>query len=98
MGKVRRRVLRPTTTISAAEQRERHRLQKKHEQLAKDRAALDRWMSKLKRAFHAMEKLQTKIARLEKDSAPTRSLLISRGMLPRFILFAFLKGGFHDAC
>ena len=29
--------------------------------------AESRWMSRLKRAFHAMEKLQTKIARLERQ-------------------------------
>ncbi len=64
MAKVRRRVLRPESTPTAAESRG---LAKKQEQLANDRAALNRWMTKLKRAFHAMEKLQAKISRLEKD-------------------------------
>ncbi|MFO1007273.1 MAG: hypothetical protein U0929_15035 [Planctomycetaceae bacterium] len=34
--------------------------------LATEKQSLDRWMSRLKRAFHAVEKQQTKVARLER--------------------------------
>ena len=55
--------------MTAAEARRVDRLQKKRDQLEKDRAALKRWSTKLKRAFHAMEKLQAKIGRTERDIA-----------------------------
>lgn len=67
MAKVRRRVLRNQRQVTAAEARRLDRLQQKREQLDKERAALKRWSTKLKRAFHAMEKLQARIGRIERD-------------------------------
>jgi hypothetical protein len=56
MSTVRRRVLRPVRPQESPAQQQAHRRQqKRREQLAKERAALDRWMSRLKRAFHAVE-------------------------------------------
>ena len=69
MPRVRRRVLRSPRPASAAESRRLARLDKKRTQLEKERAAPARWMSKLKRAFHSMEKLQGRIGRLERDIA-----------------------------
>ena len=67
MPRVRRRVLRAPRLPSAAESRRLARLAKKRTQLSKERAALTRWMSKLKRAFHSVEKLQSRIGWLERD-------------------------------
>jgi len=36
------------------------------EQLASERAALARWLTRLKRAFHAVEKQQARISRIER--------------------------------
>ena len=69
MSRVRRRVLRNQQPITATEARRLDRIQKKREQLDKERVALGRWMTKLKRAFHTMEKLQGRIGRLERDIA-----------------------------
>ena len=67
MTRVRRRVLRNQQTITASEARRLDRLQKKREQLDKERAALNCWTTKLKPAFHSMEKLQARISRIERD-------------------------------
>lgn len=40
---------------------------RQQEVLAKERAGLARWMARLKRAFHTMEKSQARIARLERS-------------------------------
>ena len=69
MTTVRRRIQRPPRQPTAAEARRQARIQKKHEQPAKEQAALKRWMTKLKRAFHAVEKQQQRIARLERQLA-----------------------------
>lgn len=71
MAKIRRRVLRPDSPV-VQDSRLAARIAAKEEQLAKERAALKRWMSKLKRAFHATEKQQTRIARLERNLAALR--------------------------
>ena len=65
----RRRVLRPTHATSAVDVRHQARQQKRHEQVARERVSLDRWMARLKRAFHAVEKQQKRIARLERQLA-----------------------------
>jgi hypothetical protein len=49
--------------------REQRRLQKRRDQLEKERVALNRWMSRLRRAFHTVEKQQAKISRLERQIA-----------------------------
>jgi hypothetical protein len=69
MSRVRRRVLRSPQTTTPVDPRRHARLEKKRSQLITERAALHRWMSRLKRAFHAVEKLQAKIGRLERDVA-----------------------------
>jgi hypothetical protein len=66
----RRRVLRPLPPASAVDSRQQARIQKRHTQLAKERASLDRWMARLKRAFRAVERQQLRIARLERALAP----------------------------
>jgi len=65
----RRRVLRRAPATDAVTLREQKRLQKRREQLEKERLALSRWMTRLRRAFHAVEKQQAKISRLERQIA-----------------------------
>ena len=61
----RRRVLRPVKLDAGDEARER-KLATRRVRLAAEKQSLDRWMSRLKRAFHAVEKQQAKVARLER--------------------------------
>jgi hypothetical protein len=60
----RRRIVRPgpLTAPSASPQR----IQKVRDKLDRERAALDRWMSRLKRAFNASQKHQRHVAHLER--------------------------------
>ena len=64
MNAPRRRVLRPLRAI-ASEPHRQEKLLKYRGRLHKEQQVLARWMSKLKRAFHAMERQQRKVARLE---------------------------------
>lgn len=69
MTTTRRRVIRsPPLTVTDA--RQQQRLVKTREQLARERAALARWMSRLKRAFNAVQKHQARIGRLERRLTP----------------------------
>lgn len=61
----RRRVLRPLRLGEADGARD-PKLAARRVRLATEKQCLDRWMSRLKRAFHAVEKQQTKVARLER--------------------------------
>ena len=62
----RRRILRQAHA-SPESQRRAERLRKLRERLIQERAALARWMKRLRRAFHAAEKRQRAIARIEKE-------------------------------
>jgi prefoldin subunit 5 len=64
----RRRVLRSTrAAATVVDPRQEQRLHRRRQQLQQERATLDRWMAKLKRAFHAVEKAQARINRLERQ-------------------------------
>jgi len=67
MTQVRRRLLRPANPVSIDETKRLQRVARQRAQLDADRETLSRWMSKLKRAFHAIERLQGQIARLERQ-------------------------------
>lgn len=67
MSTVRRRVLRPTRPANAIEPINQARIHKRQAQLEMERQALSRWMGRLRRAFHAMERQQKRIVRLERD-------------------------------
>ena len=68
MSQVRRRVLRPAPEpIVDAAQSRRHDRQR--QQLSADKLSLRRWMIRLKRAFNTVDRLQTRIARLERQLA-----------------------------
>ena len=61
----RRRVIRLVRPEAGDGVRER-KLAGRRVRLAAEKQSLDRWMSRLKRAFHAVEKQQIKVARLER--------------------------------
>lgn len=64
MTTVRRRVLR--SPQPPAMPRDQQRITRAREQLSEERATLARWMTRLKRAFHAVEKSQARVSRLER--------------------------------
>lgn len=65
----RRHILRPATASAALADSARHRRHARRElQLSKDRQQLQHWMTRLKRAFHTVERLQSRIARLERQN------------------------------
>ena len=66
MAMPRRRLVRPTATATDPDPGRTQRLQKLRKRLDQERMALGRWMARLKRAFHSMEKHQTQVARLDR--------------------------------
>jgi hypothetical protein len=62
----RRRVLRPSASVPDVDRRRQAAAAKRLMKLAKERELLQRWMSKLRRAFHAVETTQRRIGRLER--------------------------------
>lgn len=64
----RRRVLRPVRPNAEGPQHQQ-KLTAKREQLHKEQQTLGRWMSRLKRAFHTVEKQQRRVAHLERAIA-----------------------------
>jgi hypothetical protein len=60
----RRRLVRPAT--APPDPQRQRRLRRLRDGLERERAALARWMARLKRAFHATEKSQQRIARIER--------------------------------
>ena len=65
MSTSRRWLVRPKAPAPPDPQRQR-RARRLREGLERERAALARWMARLKRAFHATEKSQQRIARIER--------------------------------
>ena len=65
----RRRVLRTTSPEAVAAHRRQQRRHKQPASLAQERAAFERWMVKLRRAFHTVERKQRAISRLERELA-----------------------------
>jgi hypothetical protein len=61
----RRRLVRPAAPATPGPDHQR-RVQKLRANLEQERAALARWMVRLKRAFHAVEKSQQRLTRLER--------------------------------
>ena len=62
----RRRVIRPPRPAVDETTRQR-KLFARRAQLESEQDNLSRWMSRMKRAFHAVEKQQKKVARLERE-------------------------------
>lgn len=64
----RRRVIRPPQATTDATLRQR-KIAARRTRLQTEQQNLSRWMSRLRRAFHAVEKQQQKICRLEREIA-----------------------------
>ncbi len=69
MTKVRRQIQRQQREDPAVAARRIARIRTKYEDLTKEQEALSRWMTRLKRAFHKVEKLQQRVARMERQLA-----------------------------
>jgi len=61
----RRRILRPPQPDG--DPRRQQKLARRREKLRKEQQNRARWMTRLKRAFHAVEKHQRTVARLERE-------------------------------
>src|SRR5262249_57937774 len=61
----RRRLVRPPPAAPRPERQAR--VQKLHQRLEKERATLARWMARLRRAFHVVEKQLQRITRIERQ-------------------------------
>jgi hypothetical protein len=64
----RRRIVRPPRSHPPS-QAPPARMQKLRGRLERERRALSRWLTRLKRAFHAFEQYQRKVAQLERQLA-----------------------------
>jgi hypothetical protein len=62
---LRRRVLRPAAAGPQPDPRREVRQQRRRARLTRDRAALKRWLTRLKRATHTVTELHQRIVRLE---------------------------------
>ena len=69
MSTPRRSIIRPTPAPAPARAARDLRLQKLRSGLATERLVLTRWMSRLRRAFHTVEKAQQRITRMERQIA-----------------------------
>jgi hypothetical protein len=69
----RRRIVRPAAPAGTRQQTDAHRLAKLRTRLEKERSSLARWMRRFKRAFHAVDRLQLRVARLERQMARCQS-------------------------
>jgi hypothetical protein len=68
MSQPRRRILRPGRAVAEDGPRQT-KLLARRSRLETEQQTLSRWMSRLKRAFHAVEKQQQKVTRLEREIA-----------------------------
>ena len=75
MSTPRRRILRPAPVPSQPHlDRRIHKLQSR---LEEERKSLARWMTRLKRAFHTVEKVQQRITRIGTSAQPTKGVTMS---------------------
>lgn len=64
----RRRIIRPANPQANSQHHDRQN-QKLRARLEQERTALNRWMARLRRAFHSVEKIQRRVVRLERQIA-----------------------------
>jgi len=62
----RRRLVRPALAPEPDQQRH-HQVQKLRTRLDRERTVLAKWMAKLRRSFHQVEKIQRRLSRLERQ-------------------------------
>jgi predicted nucleic acid-binding Zn-ribbon protein len=65
----RRRIIRSHVIPSTTDQERQRSVQRLRVRLDRERAALARWQTRMRRAFNAVLKHQTRIARLERQIA-----------------------------
>lgn len=63
----RRRLVRPAPTPPPRSRDRQQQIQRVRLRLEQERTALARWMPRLRRAFRSVEKIQLRIARLERQ-------------------------------
>ncbi len=63
----RRRLVRPEPALRPDEAARQRQLQRLHARLAQEQACLARWMARLRRAFHTVEKTQARLGRLQRQ-------------------------------
>jgi hypothetical protein len=66
MSLPRRQIIRLAAATRTANPDRQLRLQRLHSRLEQERRFLRKWMARLRRAFHAVEKLQLRISRIER--------------------------------
>lgn len=64
-----RRIIRPENRSPIPDVHRQRQVHKLRTRLEKERHTLSRWITRLRRSFHAVEKVQQTIARLEKQIA-----------------------------
>jgi len=69
MSAPRRRIIRPPTELPTVPAPSQRQLAKLRARLEKERAALARWQTQFRRAFHAIDKLQRTVSRIEQRIA-----------------------------
>ena len=69
MATPRRNLVRPTVPPTTVRQPANQRLLKLRGRRDKERTALARWMTRLRRAFHAVERTQLRLSRIERQIA-----------------------------
>lgn len=67
----RRRLVRTVPAPAPVQPQRQHLVQKLRQRLERERAALARWQTRLKRAFNAVQKCQQRIVRIERQLAHT---------------------------
>jgi hypothetical protein len=67
MSMPRRQIIRPATVAATINLQRQRQLDKLRSRLEGERATLARWMSRLRRSFHAVEKSQRKVTQLERS-------------------------------
>lgn len=66
MSTPRRRIVRPTPAVMSDPQRQQQ-IHKLRERLEVERTALARWQTRLRRAFNSAERIQKRVARIERE-------------------------------
>lgn len=69
MSTPRRRLIRPSES-NTSDQAHQRRVQALRIRLDREQQSFSRWMRRLKRAFHAIEKVQKHITRIERQLNP----------------------------
>ena len=69
MSTPRRRILRPARTGVVVQPRHHLQIEKRRTRLERERASLAKWMTRLRRAFHSVEKQLRRISSLERQLA-----------------------------